>query len=82
MKNSVLFPILTKTGSVIMKIDPVSISHDLNQTIEQTTKVIDDKTKEMVDEKAKEVTEKVNKQIKEQFQANQKEIENRLTGDE
>jgi membrane protein required for colicin V production len=71
MENSVLFPILTKAGSVIMKIDPVSISNDLNQTIDNTKKTIESETQKIVDEK-----------IKEQFEANQKEIENRLTGDE
>jgi membrane protein required for colicin V production len=85
MENSFLFPILTKTGSVIMKIDPVSISDDLNQTIEKTTKVIEQKTGEavqnVVDEKAKEITENVEQQIKEQVDKNKKDIESRIAGE-
>ncbi len=33
MKNSILFPILVKTGSYIMKIDPKIVTKDINTTI-------------------------------------------------
>ncbi len=33
MKNSILFPILVKTGGFIMKISPATVSQDINKTI-------------------------------------------------
>ncbi|QOY52892.1 CvpA family protein [Candidatus Sulfurimonas baltica] len=36
MKNSFMFPILVETGSIIMKLDPVNISNDINMTIDKT----------------------------------------------
>lgn len=74
MESSFLFPILTKTGSVIIKIDPVSISDDLNDTIDKTTKTIEEKTQGIIDEKAREITSDVSRQIEGQFTANHKEI--------
>ncbi|QFR49488.1 CvpA family protein [Sulfurimonas lithotrophica] len=76
MQNSFLFPILTKTGSVIMKIDPVSVSDDINKTIDNATKTIEKQTQTIIDEKAKEIAKDVDNQIKEQFETNQKEIFN------
>ncbi len=81
MQNSYLFPILTQTGSVIMKIDPVSMGDDINKSIQETTKAIEEKSQDMLDEKAKEVTEKVNQDIQEQLEANQKDIEQRISSE-
>jgi membrane protein required for colicin V production len=81
MENSFLFPVLTQTGSVIMKIDPVSISDDINKTIKDTTEVIEQKSQDMVDEKAKEITQQVQEQIQEQMDANKEEIQKRIAGD-
>ena len=33
MQNSSLFPVLVETGSIIMKLDPVNISEDINATV-------------------------------------------------
>lgn len=74
MQNSMLFPVLTKAGSVIMKIDPVSISEDLNQSINQATQSIEEKTQEIIDEKAQAITEDVTQEINKQVEAKQKEI--------
>jgi len=61
LQNSILFPVLVKTGSFIMKLDPVEISNDINTTI--------DKSKEIVQEKIKNSTQDIvdstKKQIKE-----------------
>ncbi|WP_455755832.1 CvpA family protein [Sulfurimonas sp.] len=54
LKNSILFPILVETGSVIMKLDPVEISED-----------IDEATKSIQDKAEKTLTENVQKQLKE-----------------
>lgn len=81
MENSFLFPVLTKTGSVIMKIDPVSISSDINNSIETASKTIENKTKTIIDQKAKKISDDVSQKIKKQFEANQKEIDNRIAGE-
>jgi len=64
LKNSVLFPILVETGSVIMKLDPVEISDDINAT----TASIQDKATELIANDAK-------KQIKEAMPEIAKEIQ-------
>jgi len=58
-ENSVVFPILVSTGSVIMKLDPVEITNDINATIDKAsesikstaetviTKTVEDKVKEI-----------------------------------
>jgi len=81
MENSLLFPVLTQTGSVIMKIDPVSISDNLGNTIDNAAAQIEEKTQKIIDTKAQEITEDVSGQIKEQFQANQKELQSRIAGE-
>jgi len=43
MSNSFLFPVMVKTGSFIMKLDPVGISKDINATINDTKEIIKDK---------------------------------------
>jgi len=52
MKNSFIFPILVETGSVIMKLDPVEISEDINKTIDKSTEIIEDKINETVQNSA------------------------------
>jgi membrane protein required for colicin V production len=81
MENSLLFPVLTQTGSVIMKIDPVSISSDIDESINNAAQTIENKTQIIIDEKAKEIADGVGGQIKEQFEANQKDINNRIVGE-
>jgi len=54
LKSSMLFPILVETGSVIMKLDPIEISDD-----------IDEATKSIQDKAEKTLTEDVKKQLKE-----------------
>jgi len=40
MKNSIVFPMLVKVGSVIMKLDPIEISEDLNKSINKGTEMM------------------------------------------
>lgn len=77
MKNSVLFPILEKSGSVIMKIDPVEITNDINATIEETTELIEEKTDEIIIDKSKIIIDEVKEKIKEQFDQNKTELGNK-----
>jgi len=55
LKTSILFPILVKTGAYIMKIDPTTISKDINTTVEnnvtQTTLKQIDEIKNKLKEK-------------------------------
>lgn len=74
MQNSILFPILEKSGSVIMKIDPVEMSNDINITIKETTGLIEEKTDEIIIEKSQEIVDNVKEKIKEQFDQNKTEI--------
>jgi len=57
MKNSIIFPILVETGSIIMKLDPVEISDDINKTIDKSTAVIEDKINETVQNSALKILE-------------------------
>lgn len=60
LKTSVLFPILTQTGSYIMKLDPVEISQDINQKASS----LKDKAGSIVEKSTKEKAEDTIKQIK------------------
>ena len=71
MKNSTLFPILVSAGSVIMKLDPVEISDDINSTIDKGTELIQEKTDALIDENSKEIIEVAKEQIKKQFENNE-----------
>ncbi|MBN2815590.1 MAG: CvpA family protein [Campylobacterales bacterium] len=65
LQGSILLPVLVETGSVIMKIDPVEMSEDLNATIEKSSDVIEEKTQELVEESAKEQIEEIKNELKE-----------------
>jgi membrane protein required for colicin V production len=47
LKTSVLFPVLVKTGSYIMKLDPVILDTSLNETVNKTQKSISQGTGEI-----------------------------------
>jgi len=74
MENSILFPILEKSGSVIMKLDPVEISDDINATIDEATEIIEEKTDEIIGEESQKIVDDVKEKIKEQFDTNQTEV--------
>ena len=71
MSNSKLFPIFVSAGSVIMKLDPVKISDDINATIDKGTQLVKDKTQTLIDEKSQEIIEKTKEQIQKQFENNE-----------
>ena len=68
MKNSILFPILVETGAFIMKIDPVEVSEDINNTTKKVqnkiNKAVDDSTKAMVEDAKKQIKESMPKEAK------------------
>lgn len=61
MHNSILFPVLVKTGSFIMKLDPVEISDDINETIDEGKEMVQKK----IDKSTAEIVNDAKKQIKE-----------------
>ena len=62
--NSILFPILDEIGGIIMKIDPVSISQDINSTINDATKAIDETVQSTIDTSTKEMIKEVKAKLK------------------
>ncbi len=71
LKDSVLFPVFVETGSVIMKIDPVEISKDINAT----TEMLQDKAKEAIDKSTASIANDAKGQIKEAMPEVAKEIQ-------
>ncbi|MDY0123233.1 CvpA family protein [Sulfurimonas sp.] len=55
MQNSFVFPVLVEVGSVIMKLDPVEISEDINATIQKGSQAV----QESIDENIKESTAQI-----------------------
>lgn len=77
MKNSLLFPAMVATGSVIMHIDPAEVSSDINDTIGEGVQAAQeqiDETKEAVtkkvDETLDESADKIKKSVKEHIKEN------------
>ncbi len=61
LENSVLFPVLVETGGFIMKLDPVELSDDINESVRNAQESIEN----AVDESASKIVEKVKKDLKE-----------------
>lgn len=75
MKNSFMFPVLVETGSVIMKLDPIEISSDINDTINKSSEIVTDgldKTIQGTAQKIVEETKNVLSQSAEQNLSNEK----------
>lgn len=68
LHDSILFPVLVETGGIIMKIDPVSMSEDLNASIEEGTQKLQDKTQELIEESVKEEINATQKEIQKTIQ--------------
>lgn len=67
MQNSFMFPLLVSTGSFIMKLDPVEISDDINQSIDKVTKQVTDRVNSEIDEKIKTSTDEIVEQTKQEL---------------
>ena len=63
-ENSILFPILVSTGSVIMKLDPVEISDDINATIDAGTEAIMSKGEVVIKDNATDIVNEIKKELK------------------
>jgi len=65
MSTSVLFPILVETGAFIMKLDPVEISDDINNSITKNAKEIQKNIESTIDNSTQKVVDNVKKELKE-----------------
>lgn len=65
MSSSVLFPIMVETGAFIMKMDPVGMSEDINESIDSSAQALKEKTQEIVEDAAKEQIQEIEKNLKE-----------------
>ncbi|MBW6488020.1 CvpA family protein [Sulfurimonas sp.] len=75
MKNSFIFPVLVETGSVIMKIDPIEISNDINDKLNKNSEIVTDdldKTLQSTAQKIVEDTKSILVQSAEQNLSNEK----------
>ena len=64
-ENSILFPIFVSTGGVIMKLDPIEISDDINASIDAGNKAILSKTEEIIKKSAAQTVEDIKEELKE-----------------
>ncbi|MCK4974163.1 MAG: CvpA family protein [Sulfurimonas sp.] len=69
-ENSFVFPVLVEAGSVIMKLDPIEISNDINETIDKSTEAIQDKISETVSDSTLEIIKETKNKIKENIEQN------------
>jgi membrane protein required for colicin V production len=63
MEGSVVFPLMVDTGSFIMKIDPVGVSDDIEQSIEKSSEAIKQKSQEAIEKASKEEIQKIQKEL-------------------
>lgn len=65
LDNSILFPIMVKTGEFIMKIDPVGLNKDINETIDKETKIIKSTAQELISKSSMQKIEEIKQKLKE-----------------
>jgi len=70
MKNSLVFPILVATGDVIMQIEPIDISDDLNSTIEDTKQAVADTVDDVVESETLKIVNETKKKLMENLEDN------------
>ena len=77
MKNSVLFPILVETGSVIMKLDPLEISEDLNKSISKSTEMMQGSATEALQSSTLKILDDTKKKLEDSIEQNLSSRENK-----
>jgi len=70
MQNSFVFPVLVEIGGVIMKLDPVEISDDINSTIQKSSDAIKESINATVKESATKIIDDAKKKISETAEQN------------
>lgn len=74
MQNSILFPILVEAGGLIMKIDPVDISDEIDATLDENKKAMQEKIQETIENSTLDIVNEAKEQIKEQLEQNNSDI--------
>lgn len=70
MQNSFVFPVLVEIGSVIMKLDPVEISQDINSTIQKSSEAVQESINSNIKESATKIIDDAKKQISQSTEQN------------
>lgn len=63
MQNSMLFPILVKTGSIIMKLNPAELSNEINATLSESSEMIKESVAKDLQENALKIVEDTKNKI-------------------
>jgi len=63
VENSILFPILTKTGAYIMKIDPVEMGNDINISINKQVTSVQEKIETTLNKSAQEMKDNIKQDL-------------------
>lgn len=69
MSTSILFPVLVATGGFIMKLDPVELTNDINTSIDESAKAMQDKINNTIDNSSLKIVNEAKQKIKEQIEA-------------
>ena len=77
MKNSILFPVLVETGSVIMKLDPIEISEDLNKSISKGTEMMQEGAAETLQSSTLKILDDTKKKLEDSIEQNLSSRENK-----
>ena len=64
--NSILFPVLVETGGFIMKIDPTTLSSDVNASVDNATQKLSDTVKDGATQIVKENIQEITDGLKEE----------------
>jgi membrane protein required for colicin V production len=70
MEDSFMFPILVKTGNVIMQIDPIDISDDINETIEDGKQAVSDTIDDVVESETLKIVNETKKKLADNIETN------------
>lgn len=70
MQNSFVFPVLVEVGSVIMKLDPVEISEDINATIQKSSEAVQESINENIKESTAKIIDDAKKKISQSSEQN------------
>ena len=64
LENSLVFPIMVTTGDFIIQIDPINMSEDINNTIQNSTKALKEKAQSTMNEQINKITQEIEKKEK------------------
>ncbi|MBE0513431.1 CvpA family protein [Sulfurimonas sp.] len=70
MQNSLIFPVLVEVGSVIMKLDPIEISDDINATIQKGSDMVQNSIESNIKEPAANIIDDAKKRINQTIDQN------------